>query len=107
MIYFKQYYPSKAMTNKFIILLIFAFASSNQLYAQRVITKDDISASENMNGLHYNDAKRDSMLDGLSKNLKTYTYYHSLNLKNDAPLPLSFNVTLEDITIPVKQCIKR
>lgn len=103
MIYFKQYYPSKAMTNKFIILLIFAFASSNQLYAQRVITKDDISASENMNGLHYNDAKRDSMLDGLSKNLKTYTYYHSLNLKNDAPLPLSFNVTLEDITIPVKQ----
>ena len=91
------------MKNKLIILLIFAFASSNQLYAQRVITKDDISASENMNGLHYNDAKRDSMLDGLSKNLKTYTYYHSLNLKNDAPLPLSFNVTLEDITIPVKQ----
>ena len=103
MIYFKQYYPSKAMTNKLVILLIFAFALSNQLYAQRVITKDDISASENMNGLHYNDAKRDSMLDGLSKNLKTYTYYHSLNLKNDAPLPLSFNVTLEDITIPVKQ----
>lgn len=103
MIYFKQYYPSKAMTNKLVILLIFAFASSNQLYAQRVITKDDISASENMNGLHYNDAKRDSMLDGLSKNLKTYTYYHSLNLKNDAPLPLSFNVTLEDMTIPVKQ----
>ena len=103
MIYFKQYYPSKAMTNKFIILLIFAFASSNQLYAQRVITKDDISASENMNGLHYNDAKRDSMLDGLSKNLKTYTYYHSLNLKNDAPLPLYFNVTLADMTIPVKQ----
>jgi len=103
MIYFKQYYPSKAMTNKLIILLIFAFALSNQLYAQRVITKDDISASENMNGLHYNDAKRDSMLDGLSKNLKTYTYYHSLNLKNDAPLSLSFNVTLEDITIPVKQ----
>ena len=91
------------MTNKLIILLIFAFALSNQLYAQRVITKDDISASENMNGLHYNDAKRDSMLDGLSKNLKAYTYYHSLNLKNDAPLPLSFNVTLEDITIPVKQ----
>ena len=103
MIYFKQYYPSKAMTNKLVILLIFAFALSNQLYAQRVITKDDISASENMNGLHYNDAKRDSMLDGLSKNLKTYTYYHSLNLKNDAPLPLSFNVTLEDMTIPVKQ----
>ena len=103
MIYFKQYYPSKAMTNKLVILLIFAFALSNQLYAQRVITKDDISASENMNGLHYNDAKRDSMLDGLSKNLKTYTYYHSLNLKNDAPLSLSFNVTLEDITIPVKQ----
>ena len=91
------------MTNKLIILLIIAFVLSNQLYAQRVITKDDISASENMNGLHYNDAKRDSMLDGLSKNLKTYTYYHSLNLKNDAPLPLSFNVTLEDITIPVKQ----
>ena len=103
MIYFKQYYPSKAMTNKLVILLIFAFALSNQLYAQRVITKDDISASENMNGLHYNDAKRDSMLDGLSKNLKTYTYYHSLNLKNDAPLPLSFNITLEDMTIPVKQ----
>ena len=91
------------MKNKLIILLIFAFALSNQLYAQRVITKDDISASENMNGLHYNDAKRDSMLDGLSKNLKMYTYYHSLNLKNDAPLPLSFNITLEDMTIPVKQ----
>ena len=103
MIYFKQYYPSKAMTNKLVILLIFAFALSNQLYAQRVITKDDISASENMNSLHYNDAKRDSILDGLSRNLKTYTYYHSLNLKNDAPLPLSFNVTLEDMTIPVKQ----
>lgn len=103
MIYFKQYYPSKAMTNKLVILLTFAFALCNQLFAQRVIIKDDISASENMNALHFNDAKRDSMLDGLSKNLKTYTYYHSLNLKNDAPLPLYFNVTLTDMTIPVKQ----
>lgn len=91
------------MTNKIVILLTFAFALCNQLFAQRVIIKDDISASENMNALHFNDAKRDSMLDGLSKNLKTYTYYHSLNLKNDAPLPLYFNVTLTDMTIPVKQ----
>lgn len=91
------------MTNKIVILLTFAFALCNQLFAQRVIIKDDISASENMNALHFNDAKRDSMLDGLSKNLKTYTYYHSLNLKNDAPLPLYFNATLTDMTIPVKQ----
>jgi len=57
----------------------------------------------NLKTQYYSAVRARSLQIGLSKNLKTYTYYHSLNLKNDAPLPLSFNVTLEDMTIPVKQ----
>jgi Asp-tRNA(Asn)/Glu-tRNA(Gln) amidotransferase A subunit family amidase len=91
------------MKNKLIIFLLFTFVLNKQTFAQRAITKDDISASENMYSLHFNAAKRDSMLDGLSKNAKTYAYYHSLNLKNDAPLPLYFNVILDDRAIPRRQ----
>jgi Asp-tRNA(Asn)/Glu-tRNA(Gln) amidotransferase A subunit family amidase len=91
------------MIKKITTLLLIAFPVANTLFAQNTITRQDVAASEKMDDLHFNDAKRDSTLDGLNKNAKTYAYYHSLNLKNDAPLPLSFNVALDRRSIPTKQ----
>ncbi|MGZ3749889.1 MAG: amidase [Mucilaginibacter sp.] len=91
------------MIKKILALVLLTLPFSDNLIAQASITRDDVAASEKMNDLRFNGAKRDSMLDGLSKNAKTYNYYHSLNLRNDAPLPLSFNVALPNQLIPKKQ----
>ena len=91
------------MIKKILALVLLALPFNNNLFAQVPINRDDISGSEKINDLRFNVAKRDSMLDGLSKNAKTYAYYHSLNLQNNAPLPLSFNVALPNQLIPKKQ----
>ena len=62
-----------------------------------------IQTAEKMDDLSFNAAKRDSMLSILSDKIKTYAYLHSQNLKNDAPLPLSYNVDLTGLAIPKKQ----
>jgi Asp-tRNA(Asn)/Glu-tRNA(Gln) amidotransferase A subunit family amidase len=43
------------------------------------------------------------MMEMLLKNIKIYAFLHSQNFKNDAPLPLSFNVDLPGLAIPKKQ----
>jgi len=72
------------------------------LFAQNV-TKASIQSAEKMDDLSFNDAKRDSMLNILSNNIKFYTYLHSQNFKNDVPLPMAFNVDLPGLVVPKKQ----
>ncbi|MFX7804538.1 hypothetical protein ABTK17_19980, partial [Acinetobacter baumannii] len=42
------------------------------------------------------------MLTVLSDKLKTYKYFHSVNIENQVPLPLWFNPVLPEMKIPVK-----
>ncbi len=74
-----------------------------KLAAQQTVTPAMIQTAEKMNDLSFNEAKRDSMLSILSDKIKTYAYLHSQNLKNAAPLPLSYNVDLAGLAIPKKQ----
>jgi len=74
-----------------------------KLMAQQTVTPAMIQTAEKMDDLQFSEAKRDSMLTILSNNIKTYTYLHSLNLKNDVPLPMAFNVDLPGLMVPKKQ----
>ncbi|HZY35424.1 MAG TPA: amidase [Mucilaginibacter sp.] len=84
----------------FTALLIFLFLG--KLTAQQSVTPAMIQTAEKMDDLQFNEAKRDSMLGILSNDVKTYAYLHSLNFKNDVPLPMSYNVDLTGLSIPKK-----
>ncbi|MDR3693509.1 amidase [Mucilaginibacter sp.] len=87
---------------KTILTTVSIFMLTGALMAQNV-TKASIESTEKMYGLNFTDAKRDSMTDILSKNIKTYAFLHSRNFKNDVPLPLAFNVDLPGLIVPKKQ----
>jgi Asp-tRNA(Asn)/Glu-tRNA(Gln) amidotransferase A subunit family amidase len=87
---------------KTILTTISIFMLTGALMAQNV-TKASIESAEKMYGLNFNDAKRDSMTDILSKNIKTYDFLHCRNFKNEVPLPLAFNVDLPGLVVPKKQ----
>ena len=91
------------MNRKTAFITLLAIAGINQLMAQGTVTRDQVSSAEKLYDLHFTDAKRDSTLDGLAKNTKTYAYFHSLNIPNNAPLPLYFNVLLPNQVVPKKQ----
>ncbi|MGZ3757591.1 MAG: amidase [Mucilaginibacter sp.] len=88
---------------KIITLSILVAGFATQLSAQSVVTKADILTTEKMFDLSFTDAKRDSMQSILAKNIKTFAYFHSFNLKNSAPLPLYYNVLLPKQVVPTRQ----
>jgi Asp-tRNA(Asn)/Glu-tRNA(Gln) amidotransferase A subunit family amidase len=55
------------------------------------ITREMVVAAENLIGLRFSDAKRDSMLDGLKNNLESYQKLRSLTIDNSVPPALAFN----------------
>ena len=71
--------------------------------AQETITTSSVATAENMFGISFSEAKRDSMLGALSSNLKVYNYIHSKNIPNDAPYPLWYNPVLPTMVVPKKQ----
>jgi len=91
------------MKRKIVFIALFTIAGIGRLMAQGTVSRDQVSSAEKLYDLQFSDVKRDSTLDGLARNTKTYAYFHSLNLKNDAPLPLYFNVLLPNQFVPKKQ----
>lgn len=85
--------------------LFFIFFATNILSAaaQDQITSSQIGTAEKMIGLSFSQAKRDSMINALSGNIKTYNYIHSKNPDNSIPFPLWFNPVLPGMVIPEKQ----
>ena len=81
-------------------LLVIASLSAS---AQETITTSSVATAENMFGISFSEAKRDSMLGALSSNLKVYNYIHSKNIPNDAPYPLWYNPVLPTMVVPKKQ----
>jgi Asp-tRNA(Asn)/Glu-tRNA(Gln) amidotransferase A subunit family amidase len=86
---------------KFILLLgtMYLFTAN----AQDTATISQIVSAEKMFGLHFTDAKRDSMTDILKDRVKTYDYLHALNMSNDMPFPLWYSPVLPGMRIPRKQ----
>lgn len=63
-------------------------AQNNEIYD---FSKDAIAGAENLFGLQFTDAERDSMMDELQLNLNYYQTLMQLNLSNDVPMSLVFN----------------
>jgi len=71
--------------------------------AQDSISIQQEIGTEKMYGLQFSDAKRDSIVSGLSDNLKTYQFLHDQNLPNNIPMSLSFDPVLPGMHFNIKQ----
>lgn len=71
-------------------------------YSQN-ISVTEIANAEKMYGLHFTDAKRDSMVNQLKINLELYQYLHSFNLPNSVPLPQWFDPILPEMKFNTRQ----
>ncbi len=71
--------------------------------AQDTVIISQIVSAEKMFGLHFTEAKRDSMSGILKDRVKTYDYLHAQNLSNDMPFPLWYSPVLPGMRIPRKQ----
>ncbi|MBA4313365.1 MAG: amidase [Chlorobiaceae bacterium] len=75
------------------IVGVIAFYAGAYLQSQssNPITKEIIASAEKILGLSFLDAKRDSMLSGLSDQLKSYESLRQISLPNEIPPALGFN----------------
>ncbi|HYW95813.1 MAG TPA: hypothetical protein VE870_09510, partial [Bacteroidales bacterium] len=69
-------------------LLITSCVSSPE---QKKITKENITAAENLFDLTFTDTEKDSMIDGLTENLQAYKEIHKINIDNAVPPALLFD----------------
>lgn len=70
------------------------------LFSQDSITASDVRSAEKMYGLHFTEAKRDSMLDDLEYRLKSYTTLHSVHVPYDVFPSLLFNPIPAGMKLP-------
>jgi Asp-tRNA(Asn)/Glu-tRNA(Gln) amidotransferase A subunit family amidase len=71
--------------------------------AQDSISIQQEKGAEKMYDLQFSDIKRDSIVSGLSDNLKTYQYLHEQDLPNNIPMSLSFDPVLPGMHFNTKQ----
>jgi len=67
------------------------------------ITVTDISYAERLLGLEFSDAKRDSMIDGLTQYRESYQAIRDYNLDNSVPPSLLFNPIPADFSFESEQ----
>lgn len=83
--------------NSRILVLVVCAASAvmfSAVYPQQKsanLTRELVAAAEQLLGLQFNEAKRDSMLADLQDNLESYRKLRELHLNNSVPPVLSFN----------------
>ncbi len=70
---------------------LFLLGAAYQAQDDHPITKEIVAAAEKVIGLEFTDTERDSMLDGLQRNLKSYEKIRQLKIDNAVPPALQFN----------------
>ncbi|RMD93975.1 MAG: amidase [Calditrichaeota bacterium] len=73
------------------LMLVPLFAVFAQQKPDTVITTQMVAQAEKLLGLQFTPAERDSMLDGVKRNLKSYLALRKVELKNSVPPALLFN----------------
>ncbi|MDZ7292709.1 MAG: amidase [candidate division KSB1 bacterium] len=63
----------------------------HQTQEKNPLTREMVAAAENLLGLQFSDAKRDSMLGDLKENLDSYQKLRALTIDNSVPPALAFN----------------
>ena len=85
-------------------IICFSFFMAVKLTAcAQDISVSEIANAEKMYGLHFSEAKRDSMVNQLKTNLQIYQYLHSFNLPNSVPLPQWFDPVLPQMKFSTRQ----
>jgi len=83
------------MNSRMLLVLAGAFCfllgAIFQAQEKNPLTREMVIAAENLFGLHFTDAKRDSMLDDLRDNLKSYEKLRRLSINNSVPPAIQFN----------------
>jgi Asp-tRNA(Asn)/Glu-tRNA(Gln) amidotransferase A subunit family amidase len=89
--HFKKYLSDRK--NYFVLLLtILALGLiSATILLDKAITKESIAQAENIIGLNFNDAKRDSLIESLNAHLKNYQNIRGSLLSNDIGPSFLFN----------------
>src|ERR1035437_5895807 len=82
----KTYFPIL-----FLIIITFGFISA-VIILDKTINKESIIQAENIIGLNFNDAKRDSLIESLNTHLKNYQNIRESFLPNDIGPSLIFNL---------------
>ncbi len=85
------------------IMLSIPLGSCVQNKSDDQLTTTTIAQAEQIIGLQFTEAERDSMLDGLDRNRQAYQQLHDYALRNDIPPSLVFNPIPPGFDIPVKQ----
>jgi Asp-tRNA(Asn)/Glu-tRNA(Gln) amidotransferase A subunit family amidase len=85
------------------MLVIGSLILSLAVSAQKSVSSSDMATTEKMYDLSFSQPKRDSAVGILSDKIKTYSYIHASNLKNNELFPLWFNPLLPNMKIPSGQ----
>jgi len=83
--------PLPALAIMIVGVLSFALAAFSQEKKPNPITSDVVAHAENIIGLNFTEAKRDSMLDDLFDQLKDYEKIRAVSLLNSVPPAVLFN----------------
>jgi Asp-tRNA(Asn)/Glu-tRNA(Gln) amidotransferase A subunit family amidase len=84
----------RKIKNLFILflLILFSFACKQKdNKEEQKITKKDISHAEKLINLQFNESEKDSMIDGLLNQRKSFEKIREVNLPNKTPYALHFN----------------
>lgn len=99
---------AKTLVHMFCIAVLCSLCAPSASHAQAPITKGVIEQSETLIGLHFNDAKRDSMLGDVTSQRASYERIRAVDVANAVPPAVLFNPlpvgwTFEKIRKPFTQ----
>ncbi len=89
------------MRNKLTVILLTFLPAG--IFAQSNIDNNTITAATQLFDLTFNNAEKDSMIDGLKDNVVLYQKMHSLPISNNLNYPFGFNPTPVGFVIPTRQ----
>lgn len=90
--------PVKSLTLPFLLFFLSGWISAT-VFNPLSLSKDMVQCAEQLLGLQFTDAERDSMLSGLEDNLKKYENIRQYTLTNDVPPALGFDPVPEGFTL--------
>ncbi|MEW6005481.1 MAG: amidase [Stygiobacter sp.] len=79
------------MNRSKILLIVLSISFFAFIIFSNKINKDDINGAENIIGLNFTNAEKDSMLDNLNEQLSNYENIRKVELKNSVPPAIMFN----------------
>src|SRR6056297_541595 len=97
----------KILTVLFLLAIISFSCKQKVNDEERAVTKENISHAEKLIGISFSEAEKDSMLDGINNQRKSFEKMREVNLPNKTPYVLKFNPIPAGKTIQRKEKLIR